>query len=515
MPLLNDAKLKSSVESALQCLKCEKCDTVVEELCIGICVSHVFCKACKDNLKSCPSCECPVNNKNKDIVYVVDEEVSKQLKVLERLFQSSGTLIEKTPLKSAPPSNKGKKIPLTPAASPAKSECTVASTPASSLRGRRSSLGSPFPDINKRNSKGETLLQVACVKKNVDEVKRLLDAGANSCVRDYNGWTPLHEAAQSNRVDIAQLLLERGAKVNAAGGEEYLSPLHDAVSAGYKEMVELLLLFGADPDQLSIKGESARDMTKNMEILDLLGSSARHVHLSSSLDGCTQSNFFADGRPLQIMSAGLDKVQKSMLTDFVKTFSGKLSSKPNGDVKVVVAKDEKNKCHTSTAILAGIAAGAWIVRAEWLRVSLKNGELGDPKIYELHGTENSSMGNVFLRARTNSMEMLPGLFAGCHFFFSNVENFGADLNRESVIQIVKVMGGRVLSRSPDPEDIAGMNDIPLHANQSGPLAKCSHFIIYEKGKTKKNFIEFNMKHIKALEYSWLIKCIENFTLFDP
>ena len=48
-----------------------------------------------------------------------------------------------------------------------------------------------MPDVNKRNTKGETLVHTACIKKNFDEVKRLLGLGANCSVRDYNGWTPL------------------------------------------------------------------------------------------------------------------------------------------------------------------------------------------------------------------------------------------------------------------------------------------------------------------------------------
>lgn len=63
---------------------------------------------------------------------------------------------------------------------------------------------------------------------------------------------------QSNRLDIAGVLLEHGAKVNAAGGEEYLSPLHDAASANFIDMVTLLLKFGADPKQRSIKGDTPK-----------------------------------------------------------------------------------------------------------------------------------------------------------------------------------------------------------------------------------------------------------------
>ena len=107
------------------------------------------------------------------------------------------------------------------------------------------------------------------------------------------------------------------------------------------------------------------------------------------------------------------------------------------------------------------------------------------------------------------------MFAGCNVFFGNIENFGNDLGKDTVVQLVKVMGGRVVTRSPDPEDTSATLDIPFHADRTGPLAKCSHLIIFERGKTKKNFIEFNMQHIKALEYSWLMNCIENYSLLNP
>lgn len=34
------------------------------------------------------------------------------------------------------------------------------------------------------------------------------------------------------------------------------------------------------------------------------------------------------------------------------------------DVKLVIAADENNICQTSSAVLAGIAAGAWVLRPE-------------------------------------------------------------------------------------------------------------------------------------------------------
>lgn len=50
--------------------------------------------------------------------------------------------------------------------------------------------GSPH-NIDKKNAKGETSLQVACIKGDLERVERLLSFGANPNTRDHAGWTPL------------------------------------------------------------------------------------------------------------------------------------------------------------------------------------------------------------------------------------------------------------------------------------------------------------------------------------
>ncbi|XP_059478822.1 BRCA1-associated RING domain protein 1-like isoform X2 [Neocloeon triangulifer] len=395
MPL-DDSKFRHAVVGALKCLQCEICEEESLELLPGLCVSHAFCQACSTTYSACPSCKSDFKP-NESITFSVDPQMLTALHSLESLLKV-GTVEVETPVKKPVSRKSGGKPSLpestlissakfdlvdapiqtpalkkttdkplllspTPVPSPAKSESTVVSvtsTPAR-MRGRKSSLCSPVPDINKRNTKGETLVHVACIKKNFEEVERLLSLGANCCVRDYNGWTPLHEAAQSNRMDIAKILLEHGARVNAAGGEEYLTPLHDAVSTGYTEMVKLLVRFGADPDQRSIKGEIAKELTKNAEIIEALQNISSPEKDSSTL---TSEITFADGRPLLIMSSGLDKNHKSALLSFLKIYPGKIVNKPSGDVKVVVVNNENNICNTSIAVLTGIAAGSWVVRPE-------------------------------------------------------------------------------------------------------------------------------------------------------
>ena len=63
----------------------------------------------------------------------------------------------------------------------------------------------------------------------------------------YNGITLLHAAAVEGEIDIAQLLLDHGADINAVGESQEM-PLHLAVKQGHSEIAEFLLQKGADPN---------------------------------------------------------------------------------------------------------------------------------------------------------------------------------------------------------------------------------------------------------------------------
>ncbi len=73
-------------------------------------------------------------------------------------------------------------------------------------------------------------------------MKLLLDSGANvnSVSSTGSRVTPLHEEAYDGHLDVAELLIDRGATVDAK--ERYnLTPLMYASAEGNSAMVELLL----------------------------------------------------------------------------------------------------------------------------------------------------------------------------------------------------------------------------------------------------------------------------------
>ena len=92
-------------------------------------------------------------------------------------------------------------------------------------------------------------LHVAVARGSVEIAKLLIDAGADveaEAVKGQKKAHPLHIAASFNRVAVAALLIERGAKVDSRDSQGR-TPLMIAASGGQTEIAGLLLQMGADP----------------------------------------------------------------------------------------------------------------------------------------------------------------------------------------------------------------------------------------------------------------------------
>lgn len=100
---------------------------------------------------------------------------------------------------------------------------------------------------------------VAIEEDDLAKVQALLDSGLSADTPIEYGEsseTPLKKAAREGTVEIARLLLTRGAKVDAKDGEQSTA-LEAAVSNGHSEMVDLLLDAKADPNSVNKYMQSA------------------------------------------------------------------------------------------------------------------------------------------------------------------------------------------------------------------------------------------------------------------
>jgi len=87
-----------------------------------------------------------------------------------------------------------------------------------------------------------------------ERVKELIENGFDVNQRDEENVTLLHWASINNRKEIVKCFLEKGAIIDAIGGDLKSTPLHWATRQGHLSMAILLIQNGADPSILDGEG---------------------------------------------------------------------------------------------------------------------------------------------------------------------------------------------------------------------------------------------------------------------
>jgi ankyrin repeat protein len=116
----------------------------------------------------------------------------------------------------------------------------------------------------------KTPLHIAA-KEGLDDIAKVLLAyGADSNIVDSGLCTPLHWAAVRGNLTFTTLLLENQACPNAKD-LALSTPLHEAVRNEHIDVINLLLKYNANPLLEDVTGVTAMDLAENnMEALDLL-----------------------------------------------------------------------------------------------------------------------------------------------------------------------------------------------------------------------------------------------------
>ena len=144
-------------------------------------------------------------------------------------------------------------------------------------------------------------IHVAAKSGDIAGVQEELDKGVDVNVKLEGGSTPLHGAAEGGHGEIVELLIVAGADLHARtvpmlGGGGW-TPLHSAARQGHREIVELLIANGSDVNSRDSSGKSSLHdaaLEGHKEIVELL--------IIKGADLNAESGYF--GTPLHV-AAGI------------------------------------------------------------------------------------------------------------------------------------------------------------------------------------------------------------------
>ena len=100
--------------------------------------------------------------------------------------------------------------------------------------------------VHVRGTNGNDLLGMA---NSIEPVRLLLERGADPNRGNDYGWTKLHQAGYANRRELAQVMLDAGARTDLSARGDGGTPLVAALFWGHREVVDLL---GLEPRNLRV-----------------------------------------------------------------------------------------------------------------------------------------------------------------------------------------------------------------------------------------------------------------------
>ena len=115
-------------------------------------------------------------------------------------------------------------------------------------------------DVNVLDAHGNSPLKYASAEPRPAALRLLIASGASATLADDRGFTPLHCVAghgfYAESIEMAEILLEAGADVNARSAQLGFVPLHEARTT---RMVSWLLVHGADPLMRNDAGQTPEE----------------------------------------------------------------------------------------------------------------------------------------------------------------------------------------------------------------------------------------------------------------
>jgi ankyrin repeat protein len=120
-------------------------------------------------------------------------------------------------------------------------------------------------DINHKNNSGKTALMIASEQCNLEVVAKLLMEKADTNIKDNNGETAIMYAVKAANSNYMQEVLNCTSPCAIDSKTINISMLHSKIAIKYKEIINLLILSGANTLTKNNAGLSVLDMLSPMD----------------------------------------------------------------------------------------------------------------------------------------------------------------------------------------------------------------------------------------------------------
>ena len=147
-------------------------------------------------------------------------------------------------------------------------------------------------DANQRNQFGRTPLHRAADEDRLEAVRLLLANGADVNARDCRGSTPLIAAAEFASLPVLELLVEAGADV-PTGNHYGRSALHNAAKREDPAVTKFLIAHGARLNQVCEYG-TPLDLTVNRGIAEVLRAAGGSESATKSIASRTHQSYLTE-----------------------------------------------------------------------------------------------------------------------------------------------------------------------------------------------------------------------------
>ncbi|HML19725.1 MAG TPA: ankyrin repeat domain-containing protein [Candidatus Dependentiae bacterium] len=125
---------------------------------------------------------------------------------------------------------------------------------------------------------GCTPLLIAICARHIEMIKLLIVSGADVDFKcKYYGYTPLHCAAFGGWADVAKILIDAHANIDAVS-DDYMTPLYVAIKKAQPEIVQVLIQAGADLTGKYCEGIRAIDLAIDENIAKYISTAMGSTH---------------------------------------------------------------------------------------------------------------------------------------------------------------------------------------------------------------------------------------------